>query len=751
MSTKRYWMISVAAVALAAPINVAWAADAEPVRGAVDVGLSEVIVTARKREETLQEVPVAVSAFDTARLEARGFDNVQRISFSMPNVALDSVGSSPSSASFAIRGMGGTSSVQSLEPGVGTFVDGAYLAVNAAVVSDTFDVENVQVLRGPQGTLFGRNVTGGAVLINTKRPSFERGGEVLARAETGLDAAASAAYTLGAAVTGPLSDKIAFRLSGYYKHEGGYGRNLARVLNPATNAPKRGASGDTWFIRPSILFEPNDGVSLLVRYEHLEHSGDAMPIQTWANFKRGETFDFSNNYPGHSETKLDNVTAELNVEAGPGTITNVFNYRNLRDGFSFDNDGTVNALIDPSVYTGSKQYSNELRYSGTVSIVDFTVGGYAYWHDLKSVENRRFSTGLQSGGGLQKNKSLALFTENQVHITERLTAILGARWTTERKRAAISQIGPLQRCGVIFPAANVNCILDARNAKRWNTFGFKLGAQYKFTDDVMAYGSFTRGFRSGGFNLRQTLPLDPIPFDEEQLDAIEVGLKATYFDGRARTNIAVYSNKANNYQRTVLVPIPVSPFNVQTTSNAADAKFEGFEIEQTIKVSDRILVTGYVGHIKAKYTSLSFDVNGDGVINARDYALKPTRVPKYSYGAQFSYEQPVGDSVLSAVVSIDHRDSNFFSDNNQGKISSVDMLGARLTYAMPSGLTVALFANNLLNDVVYGGATPTGSLIDTSGRLPLYTYPELGVNPVGTLSPIVQRPRSIGVEVRMNF
>ncbi len=749
--------LSVAALALCSPVAALaqQAPEENRVRGGVEVGVEEILVTARKRDraEMLQDVPVAITAFNQARLEVRGFRNITDISYSMPNVALDTLGSAPTSAAFSVRGLGTTSSVQSLEPAVGTFVDGAYLAVLAGVITDTFDVGSIEVLRGPQGTLFGRNVTGGAVVINTNRPSKKFGVNAMARYSHGINSPAQGMYTGGVAVTGPIGDDFAYRLTGYYNRDDGAYRNRAVDIDPTVaGGRKHRPTGDTWMVRPQLLWDPENGISFLARYEHLDHDGDMTPGQSFGNFKR-DTFDYSNNYAGFAKTKSDSVTTELNWDIGPGTLTNIFNYRRLKDAFGTDLDATRFTLFHLSQYTGSKQGSNELRYAGTVGPLDFTVGAFAYKAHLDQIEARLLGTAVQSGGGQQTTTSFALFTENQFHVTDKLTGIFGLRYTHEKKKAAITQITAAAKCGAVFPvASNRNCITDASSRKSWDLLGFKLGAQYEFNKDVMAYASFTRGFRSGGYNVRQVLPISPLPFNEEKVDAWEVGVKATYLDGRLRTNIALFQNDVSDFQRTVAVPINVPPFTIQTTGNAADARLRGLEIDQTIKLTDQLLITGYLGFIDGKYTKLGADVNSDGVINDADFALRLTRVPRYTYGGQITYDIPMGPNMLTALVSLDHRDHNYFTDDNKGRIEGANMLAARLSYAMNNGATIALFGKNLLNEVVHGGVTSLGSLLDTSGAFPTYVTPRFNATtPVGTLSNFSVRPRTFGIEVNYKF
>lgn len=777
---KAHWRFTVAMTALIWPASAAWSqvsapevgtaqpapvsqtpaatadeeARAGPPRGAVEASMGEILVIARKRDraEEIQDVPIAITAFDAARLEVRGFDNIQDISFSMPNVALDTIGSAPTSAGFSIRGLSTTSSIQSLEPAVGMFVDGVYLAVLTGVVSDTFDIGSIEILRGPQGTLFGRNVTGGAVLVNTKRPSQDFGVEGVARLTTGLSSPAGMEYTAGLAVTGPLTSTISARLAGYFRKDHGYARNRANKFLPTLNGgDSRLPNSETWFVRPSILWEPTDNFSALLRYEHFEHDGTMLPNQNQANFDP-DSFGFAINYLGLSKTNVDNVTGEINLEIGPGTITNIANYRKMHDVFGNDLDGTINTAFHLTQFTGSEQYSDELRYAGTIGILDFTIGGYAYRANLEQIEARLLGTLVQSGGGRQKTTSYAVFTENQVHLTDKLTGLFGIRYTHERKKAAITQISAAAKCGNTFPVLGSRpCIVDAVDSDSWGLLGFKGGLEYEFNAEVMAYATFTRGFRSGGYNIRQAVSFSPLPFDEEQVDAYEVGLKSTYLDGRMRTNVAFFWNDVSDFQRTISVAVPVPPFTIQTTQNAAGARFRGFEFDQAFKVTDQFLLSGYVGYIDAEYTSLNADVNGDGVINNRDFALELPRAPEWSYGAQVAYDLPVGENLVSAVVSVDHRAHTFFTDSNLGRMPAITMLNGRLSYAMANGVKFALFGQNLLNEVVHGSLTPIGALFDASGRFPIRTDPSIGPAPTGTLSPIVQRPRTIGLEVNFSF
>ena len=720
----------------------------ETPQGGVEALSADVLITARRRNrrEELQRVPLSVTAYDAARLEVRGFRSLTDISYSTPNVALDTIGSAPTSATFSIRGLSTTSSIQSLEPAVGTFIDGTYLAVNAGVISDLFDVESVEVLRGPQGTLFGRNVTGGAVLINSRRPTHDLGIEGLARLESGLG------WTIAAAANTPIVDGLYARVASYYRREYGWATNRGNEFIPTINGgDERLPNSEDILIRPSLLWEPMEGLDVLLRYEYYNHDGTMTPNQNQANFDP-DTFQFAINYPGFSTVEAQRASMEVNWRVGPGSFINILSYRHLNDAFGNDLDGTINTLFHLAQFTGSEQWSEELRYSGTVGRLDFTAGVFYYNADLKAIETRLLGTTVQSGGGTQSTESFAIFTENQFHITDALSVTAGIRYTHERKEATITQITATAKCGNVFPVTGDRpCLVDAANSDSWDLVGFRLGTEYQFNNDIMAYASFTRGFRSGGFNVRQVVAVDPVPFDPERADAWEVGFKATWLDRRARTNLALFWNDVSDFQRTVAVAILVPPFTIQSTANAADARFRGFEVEQSFRIMRHLLVSGYVGHIDADYTELFFDVSGNGVIDANDFALAIPRVPEWTYGAQITVDVPIGSSMLTVNGSWDHRDPNFFTDNNQGRIQGAELVGARASLRLSENITIAAYARNLLNEVVHGGVTPIGALFDNSGRFPRLIDPRRGAGPVGTLSPFAIEPRAYGLELRFNF
>src|SRR5687767_6726037 len=290
------------------------AAEAQaPPRRAVE----EIVITATKRgPENVQDVPLAVTGFGAEQLEDGNFNDLQSLSYSIPNVQLEDIGTISGYASFSIRGQGINSSIPSVDPTVGVFVDGVYMGQSAGLVLDNFDLEGIEVLRGPQGVLFGRNVTGGAILLRTKKPSDELDVNVRAGVESGLNRIFDGSAS-GPIVEGLLSAKIA----AYQSDEDGWFENLY-------DGSRFGENHMT-VVRPAVRLTPWDGkLDAVLRYEHGQANGDGPATQNHALWKRG-TFDFAVNRRGFYDSDWSQVIFDptLQVPFGDGTITSVFGYR----------------------------------------------------------------------------------------------------------------------------------------------------------------------------------------------------------------------------------------------------------------------------------------------------------------------------------------------------------------------------------------------------------------------------------------
>ncbi len=731
--------------------SIVLAQDQEADNSSQSALLEEVIVTARKREESINEVPLAITAYGSQQLEALKIRDLKDLSVGMPNVAMDDIGTIRSTANFSIRGLGINSSIPSIDPTVGVFIDGVYMGQNTGIIMDMFDIESVEVLRGPQGTLFGRNVTGGAVLISSKGPTseFEASARIAVDGNPNGDGGLNKYYM--ASMSGPLGDSLGFRVSAYQNDDDGWFVNLA-------NNEDFGKAKTTIF-RPVISWDVTDSIDMTLRWERMESEGQGPAGQThingsgvpgfFANFER-DSFDFAIDEEGFSDLENDLVTFQINwdVAFGDGTITNIFGWKDFSAVGASDIDAQPVWLFHAEFWNYQEQFSNELRYNGNFGNATVTTGVFWFTNEINYHERRNLlgiATGgvapalTQDGGGDYTVDSLAWFASVDYQLTDNWIINTGIRYTDEDKSASIASLirNVNSPCNVTLGT----CTPDFVDSNSWGAWSGKLGATYLISDDSLLYGHFTRAHRSGGYNLRNTavdtVNLGPGPFDQETVDNIEFGYK-TGLGGRGQLNAAVFYNQIDDMQREINLSDPTSGV-VQVIRNTADAKILGFEVDTTYAVTDNMVLLASVGYIDASYTSVQFDLNGDGVIDGADRSLSLPRAAKltYSIGVNHILDFNSG-SALSSRLSYAYRDRSFYTDNNLGFLLSQNILNAGLDFSTANQNWIfSLYGRNLLNSVNHGGDTQLPNML---GPVPTG----------GTFSPL-SKGRVAGVEVTYRF
>ncbi len=728
--------------------------------------IGNIVVTGTKTQnvENVQDVALAVTAFNADTLEAFKIRDIQGLQFQAPNVSLDQIGTSRGTANFSIRGLGINSSIPSIDPTVGVFVDGVYLGINGGVVFDLFDLDSVEILRGPQGVLFGRNVTGGAVVLNTGNPTEEFTGKIRAAVDGPLvdGGRGGANYTASAVVSGPLvEDKLLFKLGAYYNNDKGYFTNLFDGSN-------HGAA-ETYILRGALEGRFGD---LMIRgkIDYFDSEGDGPSGQNRAIFDR-ETFDFSIDEPGSYNTEIwtGSITAELDI--GPGRLTNIFGYRDYSAATRGDIDATPVFLFHSNALNTQEQYSNELRYAISTDRFDLTVGGFWFDQTIDYDESRELRRDLPPaaqppvffGGGRQDHEVIGVFANAQWEFIDNLSLIAGVRWNQETKDAAVTYILPRAPCSVVAgtcptgtqpfdPATETDGFTDK---VRFRNLSPKVGLQYEFANSQV-YGHWSRGFRSGGYNFRITnvavfnrafAATGDLFFDEEQVDSFELGGKFQTMDGTFTLNVAGYLTKVSDMQREVNLADPGAGV-VQNILNTADATIAGFEAEGRVRLSDSLIFTANIGLINDTYDEILFDISGDGVINDADFDLRIPRIPQVTWGMGLIHELLLGDSEILTRVNYQYRDEFAYTDDNLGWIQDISNLEANVTWVTPiDGFSLSVYGRNLFDEVQAGGDTqvPFGGPRSTGVRQPF------GANPTaGTFSPL-QRGRNIGIEALFEF
>ncbi|NNC76671.1 MAG: TonB-dependent receptor, partial [Woeseiaceae bacterium] len=557
---------------------------AQAQQGSAGALLEEIVTVARKRSdaEAVQDVPIAVTAFGAAQLDALFVTKLDDLSHLMPNVQLEQVGTFPGVQNFSIRGQGINSSIPSVDPTVGVFVDGVYLGVTFGSVVDMFDLESVEVLRGPQGLLFGRNVTGGAVLLRTKRP----GDEFATRFRLGGNDEEQ--YNVAASIEGPLlDDTLSAKLVAYYDDDAGYFRNSnqqqmpaapvpgAFYLNPATG--RNVGEMTTKLVRPTLVWTPGDVSEWTLIVESGVSEGDGA---VWANVTAQRAgvlpeFETTLDEMGFTDMKWTQATLETNIdEVGSGTLTNILGWRRTTALSGVDIDGTNLPIFAATGNTSQHQISNEIRWSGSFgNSWDATFGLYMFDQDIVYREGRIIQGGAVNLGlgGDMTGKNFGAFWSNDFHFNEDWTATVGLRYTDESKSTQIITAGCLDI--VTFNCNRVGLSGD------WQNITPKLGIERSF-DGGRVYGFWSKGYRSGGFNFRNARP-DVIPAGptrEEENNTFEIGLKTELGGGRMRLNVAAFVNEIKDMQRELNLP---DPFVVvlQGTINAGDVTIQGIEAD----------------------------------------------------------------------------------------------------------------------------------------------------------------------------
>lgn len=689
--------------------------------GSAGALLEEIVTTARKRSsaEAVQDVPVAVSAFGAAQLDALFVKKIEDLSYTMPNVQLESVGTFPGVQNFSIRGQGINSSIPSVDPTVGVFVDGVFMGTTYGVVIDTFDLESVEVLRGPQGLLFGRNVTGGAVVLRNARPD----GESAVRVRVG--ATDEDQFNLAGSIEGSLvEDRLAAKMVMYYDDDSGYFKNTnPQAANPAPHpfqpfyaSPADGSNVgalETKMFRPTLVFTPNDTSDVTLIVERGETKGDGA---SWTNVtaqRAGVQPDFSttSDENGFTEIEWTQGTLEVNVgEVGSGTLTNIMGVRRVKASSAADIDGTDLPIFAAPGITDQKQFSNEFRWAGNFSDKwDATLGLYYFKQDISYREARYiwlppplgpapFGVNLQRAlGGDMEAKNFGAFWTNDFHLNDSWTVTAGLRYTSESKSGGVIT-------GGCSDNATFNCSVTPLSGD-WDNITPKLGVQFRMNDDTQLYAFWTKGFRSGGINFRNAKPnvIPPGPTLEEENNTLEVGMKADMMDGRMRLNIAAFHNSIDDMQRELNLGDP-DVIVLQGTINAGDVTIKGVEVDFVGLIADNFSINASYGWQDGEYDT----------VNPAFASFLGSELPRLAptnYSVGLSWDIAVGANMFNFMLNHSYRERHPYDDANLQFFDDQRRTSASLNWFSSDDVwNVSLYGKNLEDEANWGNLTSIAGL-----------------------------------------
>ncbi len=715
--------------------------------------IEEVISTARKRSEPLQDTPVASTVLGGETLDLLFHNDLKSIAFPAPNVNIATVSAFSNAISLSIRGISNADIDSTVDPPVAVFVDGVYIARPVASSMDLFDVEQIEVLRGPQGTLFGRNTSAGAIQIRTRRPSgeFETRGKVTVGEYGRTD--------FRAAVDIPIiRDKVNAKVAVLSQNMDGY-------YESAINGRDLGEE-DILAVRPIIEFTPTENLDITLIGEYHRNKSEPRPQQNESPAARvlcarhgfcgfplgdGDEYEVQADDAGFIDAEIWGLTGELNWHNDAGIVTLVANYRDTDEDVVYDPDAVLYPMFLVDRQQPHKQWSAELRFASTAwDRFDFTTG-INIFHQEYDLERNTFLAILAPtpvGRNLsltgQEHDAYSIFGELNYHVTDDLTVTVGARFSDEEKDFYQFPFGP-------FPTTGARIDVD----ESWNDFGPKFGLQYRFNDNLMSYFSYQKGFKSGGFNGRCGQTATCLrPFDPEEVDGYELGLKADFLDRRLRTNLALFWSEYSDLQRGAIVPLPPGAANPQetVTDNAAGATMRGVELEVTAILAEGLQVDVAVGYLDAEYDDFCADINGaqtfasmpasncgGSVTRTSDFDASGAaaylvdednsrfdiaRAPElnYSINATYNLRMNNGGSLTfnARYVWVDE----LFTDVSEASLrEDVGLLNASVSYEGADGrFRVSVYGKNITDEVYADSRTLVPPLFDTRAVNPPERY-----------------------------
>jgi len=742
--------------------------------------LEEVVVTAQKREQSLQEVPLSVSAYGADTIEALPIRNVGEILDFAPNVMRSSGPSSGDDGFFFFRGVGQVDNNTNVDPGVGVYIDEVYLGRIQGASFDVLDLDRIEILRGPQGTLFGRNTIGGAVSATTRDPgdALSWRGRLITGARDRVDLHLSA--------DGPIAPGLGALLSGYMRNQDGWVRN---VRTGARYGEREDIGG-----RVKLVWDASEVLQLRLSGDYARGRGSPVPtvllgaapipfplgpggtppvvplpaspllVPFPADFGteidvrpfNGQVFG---SIPPDNDIDRGGVNFTVTWDTGPIDVKTITAYREADQDVHTDLDGTSYEFYDFFFGVGQDQFSQEIQLSGRLldQRLHWLFGGYYFEEDVHNrtvacvgtgsafpIPDPRFPPGFPVAGMAMRNddrclrfdsnmfvevESWAVFGQLEFDFSERLTGVFGFRYTDESKNQSFDNSsdntdgvftvamfdpdgpGPMlagaalpgQQFFVVSPRpGSQSQILGSPHGFRdsWTDFSPKLGLNFRWTEQLMLYFSWSNGFKSGGVQGRAT-PGNPIDsFDPETIQTFELGVKSEWFDRRLRLNVAGFVSDYEDIQLLIAEVVNGTPqFN---TRNAGSAEISGVELEAVARPVENLDLMFSLGWLNNEYSELDPGATVHGV----DAGDSLPNAPEWT--AHLGAEQRLPLGALGALrlrADWSYRSEHSFqAANYPGDVQEgYDVLNLRGTWTPPNRdyLSLAVFGQNVLDEQYY--------------------------------------------------
>ena len=739
--------------------SIASAQDTDQVSS---LGIEEIIVTARKREESLQDVPIAITAV-TEQLQDATIRNIADLSAFAPNVIIGETSVRARGSAITVRGINSSESDKSLDPKILVELDGVAIGTNSGQVIENFDLERIEILRGPQGTLFGKNTNGGVIRVMRSRPTGEFGGKVeMTIGDNGQE-------EFRALINTPIiEDTLALKVFGTtIKNDGHIYNTFLKVDGPKKDYTNYGAT---------FLFTPNEKFEALFTIETYDDSSD---VGAWTNENNdstlictlydpvkgvpalvaqynpgrhptckstaglGPTENATNDHnPGQFDT--DAYTLNMSYDLSDSmTLTYVGGYREEGEQTTWEYDGTAMPWIWIDAFNAYEQESHEIRLEIITDRASITTGAYfwdstyrqdwvtrgSFWSTLVSPELypicEQFGLGaIRCEPGLgatlgpnyaqkllqtQGTESQAIFANVDYAVTEKIGITFGLRYTEEEKTftGGQSYMTTLERAYLdnfasIGLPGEVGLVTLP---KKYDEISGRLGATYQHSEDIMFYASYSQGFQSGGFFGRnQNISDFKNTYDPEFAKTLEIGMKSLLMDKRVQLNIAAFRNDFEDKQEDTIKLDPSTQTVVTVIDNVAGVLYQGLEIETRFLISENFDAFVNVGFLDAEYDGFIADLDGtnaEGLVEPtnNDY-LTPKYAPEMTASFGGTYTAELGDGELQLFAKYSFVDEVYTITDNRdvGKVSSTEKVDASITF-LKDDYKISLFGRNLTDEI----------------------------------------------------
>jgi iron complex outermembrane receptor protein len=744
----------------------------------------DIVVTARRRAENLQDVPIAVTAYSGESLERQGATDITDISDTTPNVTLETSRGTNTTLTAFIRGVGQQDPVAGFESGVGLYLDDVFLNRPQAAVLDIYDVERVEVLRGPQGTLYGRNTIGGAIKYVTRRLDDE----VDLRLRANIGTYEQADLILSAST--PITDAIRIGGSAARLSRDGFGKNLNNGLDNYNR--------DIWAARGTVEIEPSSAIFIRISGDYSKDNSDPrnghrlIPGRVSGAPVLGNVYDTRaglNSPEQEVEAYGGAIRAEIQVNDAI-TLKNILAYRKDRSFAPIDFDSLPAKDVDvPAIYR-NKQLSNEFQIlyesgalNGVAGLYYLDANANNAFDVILATTSPIFLPGLTASTfGNVDTKTWAAFADFTYDFSEMFSVSLGGRYTVDKRRATVIRAnflnGPSPALGGTGTQLGPRTS-DFTGEETFKEFTPRASVSFKPNADNTFYLSYAKGFKGGGFDPRGVSTVAPdlngngtrepgeifdyFLFEPEKVDSYEAGYKASLFDRRLRLAIAGFyaSYKDVQVPGSVGAVINGVPTFVGVTTNAGKASFKGLETEfvatlyRDYSTGDRANFTGTLGYLDAQYDEFITNIPGQGPVDVADFR-RIQNTPKWTASATLDYTTGAWGGELTASTTVSYRSKTYQFETpspflDQGRYSLWD---ASLVWNSDDDrITVGLHAKNILDKQYITSGYQFLAVNPVTG-VPLknaagQVTPSLGTE--GVVTAFYGNPRQVFLSLGLNF